>query len=380
MTSSPFDIAAQAAGALAFHLEIETETLSLFGDGSALQLTPGTMSLDTFCQSVAPGDRQRLRLITSAEPCDARLRIIGADHGVRYARLIGKSDSSGIWQGLLVPAGVYTCTGRDQLDLESALRAGIENGEVHAYHQPIVSLQNETLVGFESLARWDRVDGDILSPDDFLPMAAEQGLIYQIGSQVRELAARDGAAWHAAYPGSSTLFVAANATAGEVCEPDFTTKLIDMLADSGLAPSAFKLELSESEVMRDPDAAERAMKQLKGAGISLALDDFGTGYSSLSRLDRFPFDTVKIDQYFVRSALIDPSAKAIVSSVVTIARSYDMTVVAEGIETEQSAQLCRELGCDFGQGYRFSRPLKPHDATMCVLHGIDGRFKPPKPA
>jgi EAL domain-containing protein (putative c-di-GMP-specific phosphodiesterase class I) len=377
MSEVNFDSAVESAGAIGVFLERASGKLSLIGDGKTLGLRTEIEDIDSFCKQIAPGDQARVKRIVNSEPCDSRLRILGYDHTVRYARLMGKTDDHGNWQGLLVPAGVYPCTGRNTIDLETALRIGLETGEVLAYHQPIVDLKSRHLVGFEALARWDRVDGDILSPDEFLPLAAEQGLISEIGTQIREGAIRDGAAWHLANAEMDGLFVAANATAGEICEAGFADTLIAVLEKSGLAPERFKLELSETEVMRDPDAAERTMKTIQEAGISLALDDFGTGYSSLSRLDRFPFDSIKIDQYFVRSAMTDPSTRSIVASVVSIARSYGMMVVAEGIETEESAQQCLELGCDFGQGYRFSRAMKPQDAAQAVMNGVENRFQAP---
>ncbi|MFP4519071.1 MAG: EAL domain-containing protein [Oceanicaulis sp.] len=381
MTDASFSAAAGAAGALAVCFAPESGVLTLAGDARRFGLPEPCASLDTLISAVAPGDRRVLGPVKALAPLDARLRLMGTDGVVRYARLIG-SAQDGAWRGLLVPAGADPHGALGRIDLEAALEAALEAGDVLAWHQPVVFLHNGRLAGFEALARWVRADGEVMTPDDFLPLAAEQGLTERVGKAVRRAAASDAAAWRdgaqaAGQAAAAGLFLAANATAGEICAPGFADELLAMLDETGLPPHRFKLELNESEVMADPDAAEAAMKKIRTAGVSLALDDFGTGYSSLSRLDRFPFDTVKIDQYFVRAALADPAARAIVKSVVSIARSYAMTIVAEGVETEDAARLCADLGCDFGQGWRFSRALRPQDAAAAVLSGVENRFAPP---
>ncbi|MEQ8433394.1 MAG: EAL domain-containing protein [Oceanicaulis sp.] len=380
MTGALFTAAAGAAGALALSYDPQAGALTLAGDPSRLHLPDPCTDLAALKAAAAPGDRALLDALSTASDLDARLRLIGTDGQVRYARLVG-SGEAGVWRGLLIPAGAGPTGGRARMDLEAALEDALSAGDVVAYHQPIVSLSTRRLAGFEALARWVRPDGEITAPDDFLPLAAEKGLTATLGRAVRRAAASDAAAWRegarlAGLGVAEPLFMAANATAGEICTPGFADTLLAMLEETGLPPRRFKLELSESEVMRDPDAAEIAMKAIRAAGVSLALDDFGTGYSSLSRLDRFPFDTVKIDQYFVRAALADAAARAIVKSVVTIARSYSMTIVAEGVETQTAAAMCTDLGCDFGQGWRFSRALKPEDAATAVRSGIEDRFKP----
>ena len=382
MSETEYTAAARAAGAVALSLRPGEDRLVVSGDASRLGLGEQTGSLQALRERVAPGDRRVLDALARLEPCDARVRLIGVDGRVRYARLIGEGVD-GVWRGLLLPAGGAAAGGRARLDLEAALTEALEAGDVLAHHQPIVSLATGRLAGFEALARWARPDGELLAPEEFLPLAAERGLTARVGQAVRRCACADGAAWRAAADaagrsGPADLFLAANATAGEICAPGFADTILAMLEETGFPARRFKLEVSETEVMADPDAAEAAMKAIRAAGVSLALDDFGTGYSSLSRLDRFPFDSVKIDQYFVRAALADPAARAIVKSVVSIARSYAMVIVAEGVETEDAATMCADLGCDFGQGWRFSRPLRPADAAVAVMDGVEGRFAPPE--
>lgn len=369
-----FDTAARAAGALA--VEVHGDALRLEGDAArhGLAAVQASQRLADLAACAAPGDRATLAALSDPARIDARVRLIGDDGRLRYVRLIGGPEEGGTWRGLILPAGASPDGGLAALDLETALRQALKDGAVIAHHQPVIALADRRLAGFEALARWERPDGSALGPDVFMGVAADHGLIGAIGDAVRSCAARDASAWRIARPDARELFVAANATASELCAPDFAERLIDEVQTAGLPAHAFKLEISETEVMRDPDAAEAAMKALRKAGFSLVLDDFGTGYSSLSRLDRFPFDTVKVDQYFTRLAETDPSARTIIAGVVRIARSYAMTIVAEGIETPAAAELCTELGCDYGQGFRYAQALTPEDAADAVINGIEGRF------
>ena len=150
-----------------------------------------------------------------------------------------------------------------------------------------------------------------------------------------------------------------------------------LVNQAGLPPGGFKLEINETELMSDPDTVSAVCRTLKSAGIALVLDDFGTGYSSLARLDRLPFDILKIDQYFIRAMMSDLSARAIVSSVVRLARNYAMVVVAEGVETKDMAECAAEQGCDFAQGFHYAGALEPDAAAACVRSGRADRFAPP---
>ena len=378
MSDAAFRSAALAAGALAVEWDTPSGRLTLSGDAVAMGLSGAakTGRLDALGAHLAPGDRPALEALAAGRDLDVRLRLVGEDRRLRLIRLIGRSHA-GVWRGLILPAGATPEDGLERLDLEAGLRAALEAGAITAHHQPIVSLKDRRLAGFEALARWVRPDASIMRADDFMPLALELGVAGEIGKAVRAAAAADAAAWRALAPEADALFVAANATAGEICDPGFADALIATVEAAGLPARAFKLEITETEIMRDPDAAERAMLALKSAGFSLALDDFGTGYSSLARLDRFPFDTVKIDGYFIRAAASDASARAIIASVVRIAHSYAMGVVAEGVESEANAALCAELGCDLAQGFRFARALSGEAAGEAVVTGVDGRFLAP---
>ena len=375
----PYMDAVAAAGALAVEIGFLDDTLSLGGEALSLGLgaLSATGDFRQLRDRLAPIDQSRLDQLKRAGPTDVRLRLLGDDHVVRYVRLIGQGDGL-TWRGLMLPAG-GSAGRRADMDLESALAESLNSGEVCAYYQPVVDLKSGVLAGFEALARWDRPGVGLLGPDEFMPLAQSHGYIEAVGETVRAMAVQDLSAWLAAGPPALNLFVTANATASEVCNPDFAERLLEAVQIAGLPKGGFKLEVNETDVMLDPEAAERTLNAVRDQGVPIVLDDFGTGYSSLARLDRFAFDVVKLDQYFIRAALTDGSARSIISSVVRIAESYGMLVVAEGIETEAAQTLCLELGCDYGQGYQFAPALSPQDAAQAVTQGLKARFAQAQP-
>ncbi|PWE17654.1 hypothetical protein DDZ18_08320 [Marinicauda salina] len=375
---APFAAAVRAAGAVAVSLDLRSARLALSGEAGTLGLARCAQgpSLEALRAAVAPADRDVLDAMADGRRCDARIRIVGDDHRVRYARLIGGA-SDAVWRGLVTPAGADPDGGRGRLEREAALAAAVDAGDVLAYHQPIVALASERLIGFEALARWRRPGEGVLGPDDFFDLAIDLDLVGGIGEQVRRAAIHDLSAWRAAYEAGRALTVSANATAGELTAPGFADALIGAVRGAELARGAFRLEINETEVMRDPDACAEVLHALRAAGVGLALDDFGTGYSSLARLDRFPFDVVKVDQYFVRAMIADPSAMKIVASVVKLARNLGMATIAEGVETAEMADLVAEAGCDAAQGFHYAGALPPEAAAETVRDGLAGRFGPP---
>ena len=379
-TLRPYMDAVSAAGALAVEIGFLDDSLALGGEATALGLGALCASGDFhhLKERLAPADQPRLELLRRAGPCDVRLRLLGDDHEVRYVRLIGQGDGLN-WRGLMLPAG-GSAGGRADMDLETALAESLQSGDVCAYYQPVVNLSTGALSGFEALARWDRPGMGLLGADEFMPLAQSHGYIEAVGETVRAMAAQDLSAWLAAQSASLDLFVTANATASEVSAPDFAERLLEAVQGAGLPKGRFKLEVNETDVMIDPDAAERTLNAVRQEGVPIVLDDFGTGYSSLARLDRFAFDVVKLDQYFIRAALTDGSARSIISSVVRIAESYGMLVVAEGVESAAAQTLCQELGCDYGQGYHYAPALSPQDAARAVTQGLMARFEPARAA
>lgn len=366
--------ATHASGAVAFLIDLET--VQFEGDVGALGLLKPGYPLDELIERLAPAERQDFSSAIFAGEIDMRVRLVGEEGAVRYLRFIGKRTGDGHLTGLILPAGLFSVDARDQLNRENRVTAAVEDGEILAHYQPIVSLKNGALAGFEALARWDRPGVGLIGPDDFIPLADDLDLLGEIGAQVRRTAANDLSAWKAAAP-AAPLFIAANATVSELLSDGFAPALIAAVEQAGLRSGSYKLEIAETEIMKQPEAAEKVMAELKAAGILLALDDFGTGYSSLSRLDEFSFDTVKIDRYFVRAMASSPSATKVVESVLQLARHFGMTVVAEGIEDEETARLLAEMGCDYGQGFRFAGALAPELAAEIVRSGLPGRIKPP---
>jgi diguanylate cyclase (GGDEF)-like protein len=243
-----------------------------------------------------------------------------------------------------------------RLQLESDLRQAIEQKEFCVYYQPIVSLQTGRLAGFEALVRWNHPRRGLVSPADFIPVAEETGLIVPIGEWVLNEACARVRQWQIDSPSHRSLSLSVNLSARQVAQPDLLNRIKEALENSKLNPHCLKLEITESVVMENAEAAAQMFKQLRALGVQLSIDDFGTGYSSLSYLHRFPLNYLKIDRSFVMRLTTD-NDNAIVRTISTLARNLGMEVIAEGIETEEQFQQLKMLGCEYGQGYLFSRPV-----------------------
>jgi diguanylate cyclase (GGDEF)-like protein len=247
-----------------------------------------------------------------------------------------------------------------RLQLESDLRQAIENKEFCVYYQPIVSLETGRLAGFEALVRWNHPRRGLVCPADFIPVAEETGLIVPIGEWVLYEACAHVRQWQLDSPSHRALSLSVNLSARQVAQPDLLDRIKEALATTKLNPHCLKLEITESVVMENAEAAVLMFKQLRSLGVQLSIDDFGTGYSSLSYLHRFPLNYLKIDRSFV-SRLTTDNDNAIVRTISTLARNLGMEVIAEGIETEEQHQQLKMLGCEYGQGYLFSRPVNNND-------------------
>jgi EAL domain-containing protein (putative c-di-GMP-specific phosphodiesterase class I) len=229
--------------------------------------------------------------------------------------------------------------------------------------------------------RWNHPRRGLVSPADFIPVAEETGLIVPIGEWVLTEACNRVREWQVSSPGHRSLSLSVNLSSLQVAQADLLERIKEALETSKLSPHCLKLEITESVVMENADAAALMIKQLRAIGVQLSIDDFGTGYSSLSYLHRFPLNYLKIDRSFVMRLTTD-NDNAIVRTISTLARNLGMEVIAEGIETEEQYQQLRMLGCEYGQGYLFSEPV----STEGVLHLLaqdahrdsvsDGRFSP----
>jgi c-di-GMP-specific phosphodiesterase len=263
--------------------------------------------------------------------------------------------------------------GLSRLALEGDLRGAIGRGELRPHYQPIVDLTTGALSGFEALVRWNHPRRGLLTPDAFLGLCEEMGLISELGAFMQCDAAVQLARWRRDHWAAGELTVSVNLSTGEVYREGLVNDIIRIRKETGLPPGALKLEVTENDVMRDPDAAAIILSDLKEAGAGLALDDFGTGFSSLSYLARLPFDTLKIDRYFVRTMATNEGSAKIVSSVIKLGRDLSLEVVAEGVESAQIARRLRALGCNYGQGYGYAPALSPQEAEVylneCYVDG-----------
>ena len=263
--------------------------------------------------------------------------------------------------------------GLSRLALEADLRGAIGRGEITPYFQPVVRLSTGALSGFEALARWIHPRRGMLPPDEFLPLIEEMGLMSELGAHMMHAAAKQLAAWRDSHPAMGALTVSVNLSTGEIDRPGLVADVAETLRINKLPRGALKLEVTESDIMRDPERAALILKTLREAGAGLALDDFGTGFSSLSYLTRLPFDTLKIDRYFVRTMGGNAGSAKIVRSVVKLGQDLDLEVVAEGVENAEMARALQALGCDYGQGFGYAPALSPQEAEVYLNEAyVDG--------
>ncbi len=256
----------------------------------------------------------------------------------------------------------------DRATMEHDLRRALERSELRLHYQPLVELGSGTVVGVEALLRWEHPTRGLVPPLSFIPLAEETGLILPIGRWVLETACHTVRGWQRRFPSASRLAVSVNLSARQFAESGLIGDVARILDQAGLAPGSLELEITESVVMDQSEASIERLRGLRALGVRLVLDDFGTGYSSLSYLRRLPLDTIKVDRSFVSGLGSDPADLPIIQAVVSLAHGLGIDVVAEGIETLAQLASLRELDCDRGQGYWFSRPL-PELAVEGLLAG-----------
>src|SRR6266536_1012532 len=305
---------------------------------------------------------------------DARMLLRNADLAMYHAKRNGKGRHE-IFEPTMRTMPVRS------LDLESDLHRALAAGEFVLHYQPIVELADGSPEGpgggrlggrisaVEALARWVDPEHGLTSPQKFIPLAEETGLILPIGRWVLHEACRQTSVWNAGRRGRSPLAVSVNLSARQLQQADLPDIVAATLADTGLPPSCLMLEITESLLLRDTEITMDVLRRLEQLGVSLAIDDFGTGYSSLTYLRRFPIDIVKIDKSFVDEISSSPKSSALVRGIVQLSRTLDITTIAEGIEAPDQLQSLRESGCPLGQGYLFAKPLEAEEIAVLLGTG-----------
>jgi diguanylate cyclase (GGDEF)-like protein/PAS domain S-box-containing protein len=252
------------------------------------------------------------------------------------------------------------------LQMETDLRGACDRGELFLQYQAIVSLDDFGVRGFEALVRWQHPERGVISPMDFIPVAEESGQVVAIGQWALQEACRRMRGWQQRFPSDPPLFISVNLSIRQFNEPRLIERVKEILAETGLDPRSLKLEITESAVMDNIDAATEMLEQLRALGVQLSIDDFGTGYSSLSYLHRFPINTLKVDRSFVMRMADNNENSEIVRTILMLAQNLGMDVVAEGVETREQLALLRELGCEYGQGFLFSKPVDAEGAEQII--------------
>jgi diguanylate cyclase (GGDEF)-like protein/PAS domain S-box-containing protein len=255
------------------------------------------------------------------------------------------------------------------LQLETDLRRAVERDEFCLHYQPIISLAQGEIEGFEALVRWQHPTRGLVYPNDFIPVAEDNGLIVPIGWCVLRKACQKMALWHREFPSIQPMSINVNLSSRQFLQPDLVDKISQVLEETGLDPSRLRLEITESMIMEEADSAVLKLQQLRSTGVQLHLDDFGTGYSSLSHLHQLPTHTIKIDRSFVSRIRDNDDNTEIVATIVSLARSLGMHAAAEGLETAKQLSTMRSLDCDYGQGFYISRPLDEIAAGDLIASG-----------
>jgi diguanylate cyclase (GGDEF)-like protein len=253
-----------------------------------------------------------------------------------------------------------------RLKLEGDLRQALDRKEFRLAYQPIVDLAEGRVAGFESLLRWQHPERGLTRPDVFLPIAMELGLMKNIGEWSLGEACRQLKRWQEQFPGIRPLTVSVNFSIEHFTQDHITELIQTVIRRSCLDAASLKIEITESEMMKNPDAASQVLAEIKAQGVDTCLDDFGTGYSSLSHLQQLAIRYLKIDQSFVRRLGTDDDALAIVKTIIALAHQLGRQVIAEGVETAEHLAMLRSLDCEYGQGYFFSQPLPPEEVDTLL--------------
>jgi c-di-GMP-specific phosphodiesterase len=303
-------------------------------------------------------------LSMGAVPAEGGMEAPEAAELLRRAELAVESAKAAGRGGAAAYGRSLETDGLSRLAMESDLRGAIGRGEIVPFFQPVVRLHTGAIAGFEALARWRHPRRGVIPPDEFLPLCDEMGLLMELGAHMMRASATQLAEWLRRHRAAGEISVSVNLSVGEIDRPNLVAEVAELLAETGLPRGALKLEITESDIMRDPDGAATILHALRQAGAALALDDFGTGFSSLSYLTRLPFDTLKIDRYFVRTMGTNEGSAKIVRSVVNLGRDLALEVVAEGVENASMAKALLDIGCHYGQGFGYAPALSAQEAEV----------------
>jgi len=299
--------------------------------------------------------------LSSGDTTDAASMIRDADAAMYQAKVSGKA------QFKVFDSDMHATASR-RLRIEQDMRLAIDAGQFEMWYQPIVSLETGAIVGFESLVRWNHPERGIVTPDEFIPVAEETGLIIPIGMNAMREAAINAQKW--AVVNGNAPYVNVNLSRKQLIHPEMIDMLRRVLDETGIAPDRFCLEVTESTVMDPRHSVVPAMKRIKELGVGLAMDDFGTGHSSLSCLHSFPIDVLKVDRDFVRNMTRRYEFTAVMHAIVTLAGHLNLPVVAEGIETRDQLAQLQGMECLYGQGYLFSAPVPAREVPALLAKPI----------
>ncbi|MEY3866683.1 MAG: hypothetical protein RLZZ338_574 [Cyanobacteriota bacterium] len=250
------------------------------------------------------------------------------------------------------------------LTLENHLHHAIDRNELEIYYQPTVNIKSWEITGMEALLRWQHPTLGLVSPDTFIPLAEKNGLIISLGEWILKTACNQRKIWHDL--GLSNLRISVNLSAGEFLQPNLVPMVTHCLETTGLHPQFLQLEVTESTCMKDVEKTRQIFHEFRGMGVRIAMDDFGTGYSSLCYLKNLPFDVLKFDQSFFQDVMIDSDDQAIATTIITLAHCLNLSVIAQGVETQEQLEFLRRLNCEEIQGYLFSRPLSAAKASKLL--------------
>jgi len=293
---------------------------------------------------------------------DAETLVRNADSAMYRAKDTGRDNYQ-----LYAPA--MNARALERLALENMLRRAIQNHELVLYYQPLIDARSKTILGVEALIRWQHPELGMLSPAHFISVAELSGLIIPIGDWVLQTACEQLRIWQKRI--DRRLTVSVNLSARQFSQPDLTDKIRNVLEQTDLDPHSLELEITESNAMQNAENTIHTLRELKQIGVRISMDDFGTGYSSLNYLKRFPIDTLKLDQMFVRDVNDDPSSAAIVSAVIAMSHSLALEVVAEGVETEAQLQFLQKQRCDRIQGFLFSEPMAAAELEPYLIESAE---------